>query len=149
RQLGGEFGIHAEYVAELARQLVYDIYKEETYTRGLNVYTTVDRAKQEAAYEALRDGVLDYERRHGYRGPEAFVDLPGGIDGNPDKLNEAVDDALNDHPDNDGLLAAVVLAADANKVRVARSAGEIIDITGKGLRFVQSALSPKAQPSVR
>jgi len=96
RQLGGEFGVRAEYVAELARQLVYDIYKEETYTRGLNVYTTVNRDMQDAAYDSLRDGVLDYERRHGYRGPEAFVDLPSGIDNNPEKLNEAVDDALND-----------------------------------------------------
>ncbi|MEK7944813.1 penicillin-binding protein 1A [Pigmentiphaga sp. YJ18] len=149
RQLGGEFGVRAEYVAELARQLVYDIYKEETYTRGLNVYTTVNRDMQDAAYDSLRDGVLDYERRHGYRGPEAFVDLPGGIDNNPEKLNEAVDDALNDYPDSDTLLSAVVLAADASKVRVARSSGEIIDITGKGLKFVQPALSAKAQPSVR
>ena len=149
RQLGGEFGVRAEYVAELARQLVYDIYKEETYTRGLNVYTTVNRDMQDAAYDSLRDGVLDYERRHGYRGPEAFVDLPSGIDNNPEKLNEAVDDALNDYPDSDTLLSAVVLAADANKVRVARSSGEIIDIAGKGLKFVQPALSAKAQPSVR
>ncbi|MFW7346335.1 MAG: penicillin-binding protein 1A [Pigmentiphaga sp.] len=149
RQLGGEFGVRAEYVAELARQLVYDIYKEETYTRGLNVYTTVNRDMQDAAYDSLRDGVLDYERRHGYRGPEAFVDLPNGIDNNPEKLNEVVDDALNDYPDSDTLLSAVVLAADANKVRVARSSGEIIDITGKGLKFVQPALSAKAQPSVR
>ncbi|WP_296560002.1 penicillin-binding protein 1A [Pigmentiphaga sp.] len=149
RQLGGEFGVRAEYVAELARQLVYDIYKEETYTRGLNVYTTVNRDMQDAAYDSLREGVLDYERRHGYRGPEAFVDLPGGIDNNPEKLNEAVDDALNDYPDSDTLLSAVVLAADANKVRVARSSGEIIEIAGKGLKFVQPALSAKAQPSVR
>ncbi|RZS85698.1 penicillin-binding protein 1A [Pigmentiphaga kullae] len=149
RQLGGEFGVRAEYVAELARQLVYDIYKEETYTRGLNVYTTVNRDMQDAAYDSLRDGVLDYERRHGYRGPEAFVDLPSGIDNNPEKLNEAVDDALNDYPDSDTLLSAVVLAADASKVRVARSSGEIIDIAGKGLKFVQPALSAKAQPSVR
>ncbi len=147
RQLGGEFAIRAEYVAELARQLVYDIYKEETYTRGLNVYTTINKEQQDAAYDALRAGVLDYERRHGYRGPEAFVDLPAGIDGNAEKLNEAVDDALNDHPDNDNLLAAVVLAADAKTVRVARSSGEIIDISGKGLRFAQSALSAKAQPT--
>ncbi len=149
RQLGGEFGVHAEYVAELARQLVYDIYKEETYTRGLNVYTTVDRDMQEAAYQALREGVLDYERRHGYRGPEGFVDLPAGIENDAAKLNEAVDDALDGYPDSDNLLSAVVLSADPKLVRVARSSGEIIDISGKGLRFVQSALSPKAQPNVR
>ena len=149
RQIGGEFAVRAEYVAELARQLVYDIYKEDTYTRGLNVYTTVNKAQQDAAYEALRDGVMDYERRHGYRGPEAFVDLPEGIDKDAEKLNEAVDDALTDHPDNDDLLAAVVLSADATKVRVARSAGEIIEISGKGLKFAAPGLSPKAQPTQR
>ncbi|NYE27006.1 penicillin-binding protein 1A [Pigmentiphaga litoralis] len=149
KPLGGEFAVRAEYVAELARQLVYDIYKEDTYTRGLNVYTTVNKAQQDAAYEALRDGVMDYERRHGYRGPEAFVELPDGVDRDAEKLNEAVDDALTDHPDNDDLLAAVVLSADANKVRVARSAGEIIEITGKGLRFAASGLNAKAQPTQR
>jgi penicillin-binding protein 1A len=152
RPIGGEFSVHAEYVAELARQLVYDIYKEDSYTRGINVYTTVTKADQDAAYQGLRDGVLDYERRHGYRGPEAFVDLPDGIDGDTEKLNEAVDDALNDHPDNDDLLAAVVLSVTDGKdpkVRVARSAGEIIDISGKGLKFAQASLSPKAQPTQR
>ncbi|GAA4337098.1 PBP1A family penicillin-binding protein [Pigmentiphaga soli] len=152
RPVGGEFSVHAEYVAELARQLVYDIYKEDTYTRGINVYTTVRKDDQNAAYESLRDGVMDYERRHGYRGPEAFVDLPANVENDPEKLNEAVDEALNDHPDDDDLLAAVVLSVETGKeakVRVARSTGDIVEISGKGLRFVQSALSAKAQPTQR
>src|SRR3954462_8919424 len=72
----GEFGVHAEYVAEMARQLVYEQFKEETYTRGLNVFTTVTKADQDAAYLALRRGVMDYEKRHPYRGPEAYIDIP-------------------------------------------------------------------------
>ncbi|MET0211260.1 MAG: transglycosylase domain-containing protein, partial [Burkholderiaceae bacterium] len=103
KPLGGEFAVHAEYVAELARQLVYDIYKEETYSRGLNVYTTVLKDHQDAAYASVREGILDYERRHGYRGPDAFVDLPDGLEKNAEKFNEFIDDALNDHPDNDNL----------------------------------------------
>jgi penicillin-binding protein 1A len=68
--------VHAEYVAETVRQLIYAQYGDETYTRGLNVYTTLKAAEQDAAYRALRKGIMDYERRQIYRGPEQFVDLP-------------------------------------------------------------------------
>ncbi|QEI08704.1 penicillin-binding protein 1A [Pigmentiphaga aceris] len=147
KPLGGEFAVHAEYVAELARQLVYDIYKEETYSRGLNVYTTVLKDHQDAAYASVREGILDYERRHGYRGPDAFVDLPDGLEKNPEKFNEFIDDALNDHPDNDNLVAAVVLSADSKKVVAARSSNDIIEITGSGLKFAAASLTDKAQPA--
>jgi penicillin-binding protein 1A len=70
------FGVHAEYVAEMARQLVYEQFKEDTYTRGLNVFTTITKADQDAAYLALRRGVMDYERRHTYRGPEKYIEIP-------------------------------------------------------------------------
>jgi penicillin-binding protein 1A len=147
KPLGGEFPVHAEYVAELARQLVYDIYKEDTYSRGLNVYTTVLKDHQDAAYASVRDGILDYERRHGYRGPDAFVDLPDGMEKNTEKFNEFIDDALNDHPDNDTLVAAVVLSADVKKVVAARSSNDVIEITGNGLKFAAASLTDKAQPA--
>ncbi|MBY0571686.1 MAG: transglycosylase domain-containing protein, partial [Burkholderiaceae bacterium] len=57
-----EFGVHAEYVAEMARQLVYEQFKEDTYTRGLNVYTTITKPDQDAAYLSLRRGVMEYEK---------------------------------------------------------------------------------------
>ncbi|MEO7401104.1 MAG: transglycosylase domain-containing protein, partial [Polaromonas sp.] len=68
--------VHAEYVAEMVRQLVYGQYGDETYTRGLNVYTTLRATDQTVAYKALRKGIMDYERRQIYRGPEKFIDLP-------------------------------------------------------------------------
>jgi penicillin-binding protein 1A len=68
--------VHAEYVAEMARQLVYEQFKEDTYTRGLNVFTTITKADQDAAYLAVRRGVMDYERRHPYRGPESYIEIP-------------------------------------------------------------------------
>ena len=71
-----EVPVHAEYVAETARQLVFAQYGDEAYTRGLNVYLTIDSADQEVAYRALRRGMLDFEQRQVYRGPEAYVDLP-------------------------------------------------------------------------
>jgi penicillin-binding protein 1A len=65
--------VHAEYVAETVRQLVHAQYGDDAYTRGLNVFTTLKAADQEAAYKALRKGIMDYERRQIYRGPEKFV----------------------------------------------------------------------------
>ena len=58
------------------RAVVYDAYGDDAYTKGIKVYTTIRTRDQEAAYVALRRGVMDYDRRHGYRGPEAFVNLP-------------------------------------------------------------------------
>src|SRR4051812_29730308 len=64
-----DFGVHAEHFAEMVRQAVYERYKDDTYTRGIRIYTTLSARHQEAAYEAVRRGVLEYDRRHGYRGP--------------------------------------------------------------------------------
>jgi penicillin-binding protein 1A len=137
--------VHAEYVAETVRQLMHAQYGDETYTRGLNVYTTLRTAEQDAAYQALRRGIMDFERRQIYRGPEKFVTLPD----NPKELDEAVDDALEDHPDNGDVMAAVVLQADARKITAVRQSGEQLEITGEGLKPAQSGLSEKAAPNIR
>jgi penicillin-binding protein 1A len=136
---------HAEFVAETARLLVFAQYGEETYTRGLNVYTTVRAADQMVAYRALRKGLTDFELRQVYRGPEAFVDLPAD-----DKLVDArVAEALADHPDNGDLRAAVVLEASPRKVVAMLQTGDTVTVTGDGLRPVTSGLSPKASPKVQ
>ncbi len=75
-----DFPLRADYVAEMARQLVFDRYGEDAYTRGYKVYTTIQKVDQEAAYAGLRKGVLEYERRHGYRGPEGFKELGAATD---------------------------------------------------------------------
>ena len=135
--------LHAEYVAETVRQMVFAQYGQETYTRGLNVYTTVQSAEQMAAYKALRQGIMDFERRQIYRGPEKFIDLPA----DPKKMEDAIDDALEDHPDNGDVLSAVVLEASPRKVVVIRQNGEQITITGDGLKPAQSGLSDKTPPA--
>jgi penicillin-binding protein 1A len=140
-----EFGIHAEYVAEMARQLVYEQFKEETYTRGLNVFTTITKADQDAAYIALRQGVMDYEQRHGYRGPEGYMEIPSA----KDEAENAIEAELADHPDSDGLVAAVVLEASPKSVRAVRASGEEIAINGPGLSFATNLLSNKAPPKRR
>lgn len=140
-----EFGIHAEYVAEMARQLVYEQFKEETYTRGLQVITTITKADQDAAYLALRKGVMEYEKRHGFRGPEAFVEIPA----NKEEADEAIEAELAEHPDSDDLIAALVLKATPQKVQAVLASGEEISITGPGLAFAASWLSDKAPANKR
>ena len=137
--------VHAEYVAEMARQLIFTQYGNEAYTRGLNVYTTLNAAEQEAAYSALRRGIMDYERRQQYRGPEKFVALPNA----PQEVEDAIDDALANHPDNGDVLSAVVLEATPRKIVAARANGDTLEITGDGLKPAQSGLSDKAPPNIK
>jgi penicillin-binding protein 1A len=134
-----------DFVAEAARQLVFAQYGEETYTRGLNVFLTVDSEMQRAAYKALRRGLMDFEQRQFYRGPEAFVDLPA----DESKVDERVAEALSDFADNDELRAAVVLEASPRRVVAMRQDGETVTITGDGLRPVASGLAEKAPPKVK
>ncbi|WP_437126303.1 penicillin-binding protein 1A [Noviherbaspirillum album] len=140
-----EFGIHAEYVAEMTRQLVYEQFKEETYTRGLNVYTTITKADQDAAYLALRRGVMDYEKRHGYRGPEGYMEIPSS----KDEAEDAIEVELAEHPDSDDIVAAAVLEASPKLVKAMLSSGEEIEISGPGLAFAAHLLSDKAPPNKR
>ncbi|KAG0163601.1 hypothetical protein DFQ28_005596 [Apophysomyces sp. BC1034] len=137
------YSVHAEYVAEMVRQMMYAQYHDETYTRGFEVVTTIDSADQEAAYRAVRKGMMDYDRRHGYRGPEGFIALP------QDALEreQAIDDALLEHPDNGELVAAVVTAASPHELKASLIDGNAITIRGDGLHFATSALSARAPPN--
>ncbi|RVU47417.1 penicillin-binding protein 1A [Rubrivivax rivuli] len=133
---------HAEYLTETARQLVFAQYGEDTYTRGLNVYLTVKAADQIVAYRALRRGLMDFELRQVYRGPEAYTTLPA----DEALIDARVAEALADHPDNDDLRAAVVLEASPRKVVAMLQSGDTVTITGEGLKPVTSGLSEKALP---
>ena len=137
--------VHAEYVAETVRQLVFNQYGEETYTRGMNVYTTLRSTDQTMAYKALRKGIMDYERRQIYRGPEKFIDLPS----NPQETQDAIDDALADNPDNGDIMSAVVLEASPKRILAMRQNSEKVAIIGEGLRPGQSGLADKAGPNIK
>jgi penicillin-binding protein 1A len=133
-----------DYISEMARQIAVEQFGEDAYEMGLRIITTVRLEEQHAAQEVLRKGILAYDRRHGYRGPEAFVEL-SGID---DTDDERLGDALLEYRDYQDLLAAVVLSASPKQVRVFRN-GEIIDIGGKGLAFVAPMLDPRAPQTRR
>src|SRR5438094_7824139 len=132
-----EYSIHAEFAAEMVRQALAEHYPEDVYTRGFRVYTTLRKADQEAAFDAVRKGALEYDRRQGYRGPEGFSDLRA------DAPEDEYDDALAEHPDSDELLAAVVLSADPRQVEAALRTGDKVTLGAESLRFAARALDPK------
>jgi len=138
-----EYSVHAEYAAEMVRQAIAEHYPDEVYSHGFRVYTTIRKADQEAAYASLRKGVMDYDRRNGYRGPEGFSELPA----KPDE--DDYEEALNEHPDNDDLLAAVVTAVDSKQIEAALRTGEKVSIGGESLRFAARALDSKTTPQKR
>ncbi|MEO8738920.1 MAG: penicillin-binding protein 1A [Casimicrobiaceae bacterium] len=145
RQTLRDNSAHAESIAEMARQAILESYGDESYTRGLTVYTTVRKADQDAAYTAVRRGLFDYDRRHGYRGPETFLSLPD----DPAELDAALDRAFQDLSDSDNLIAAVVLAATPAEIKAVRSDGDAISITGDGLKFAARSLGDKAPSTTR
>ena len=132
-----EFPVKSDYLTEMVRQAMYQKYQDSAYTEGLKVYTTIRQLDQVAAYQAVRKGVLEYDRRHGYRGPEGFVDLQ------QDSSEEYLEESLQDSTDNDDLLPAVVLAVSATQIQAYCKGGERITISGEGLRFALRALTDK------
>ena len=139
-----EYAVHAEYVAEMVRRMLYERFGDDAYTRGYRVYTTITKSDQNEAYAAVRRGVMDYDKRHGYRGPEGYVELPP--QGEPD---EVLEETLAEKSDDGGLQAAVVLQASAKQVRAYLRGGEIVTIAGAGLRFAHRMLDDKVAPNKR
>ena len=139
---------HADYIAEMVRTVVSDQYGDEAYTRGLDVYTTINASEQEAAYTALRRGLMTYENRHAYPGPEQNITLPD----DPQAQANAIDDALENTGNQGDLVAAVVVQATPKAVTAIIQNGETVTITGGGLQAVKSSLGtrvPQAQRIVR
>ena len=134
RRVVDTFAVQADYVAEMVRQAVYEQYPDDAYSRGFRVYTTIRQADQQAAVEAVRAGLLDYDRRLGYRGPEGFVEL--AVDADEDDFEEA----LAERADDEELRLALVLAANAREVKVVLKSGERVTIAGEGLRFAARSL---------
>jgi penicillin-binding protein 1A len=131
---------HAEDVAEMARQVVFDAYGDDAYTKGITVWTTIQRADQDAAYTAVRRGVIEYDHRHGYRGPETLINLPA----NPAEAEPVLDNVFQDTPDSDNLDPAVVLDANPTEVKAVLANGDTISVTGDGLKFAARNLGDKS-----
>ena len=146
----GGYAIHGEYAAELARQLLYGVYKDGIYSRGFNVYTTIDSKQQEAAYRSVRDAVLQYTRRARYPGPEARVNLPANIEQDTEAFSDILAKVQREHPDAGDLLVGVVLSASPTQITVARTTDNIITVDNKrALSIVARGLTKNANDKER
>jgi penicillin-binding protein 1A len=132
-----EFAVNASYVAEMARQEMYDRFQEDAYTQGYSVYTTIRVQDQAVAYASVRKGVMEYDHRHGYRGPEGYVDLK------KISSDEQLDEALEDVPDSGDLIPAVVQSINPKGITVHCKGGQVVEIRGDGLQFAQQTLGNK------
>ncbi len=136
----------APHVAEMARQLAWEQYREDTYSAGIVIHTTIVSADQRAANAAVRRGVLEYDRRYGYRGPEAFIELSTAAR----RAEEQVETALGDADDVEEFLAAVVLQASPSRVVVSRGrSSPPITVQGDGLKFAANSLGDRVPPTRR
>lgn len=125
---------HADFVAEMARQYMLETYGEAAYSRGYKVTTTLLKIDQDTAWAAVRKGVLDYDRRHGYQGPEGFAEIDATA------TEDDFEDALSDRETSDNLIPGIVLSANSNRVEVYSKTGDTFKIEGEGLKFIRAAL---------
>ncbi len=130
----------ADYVAEIVRSELYDRYQDAIYSSGMKVYTTIRKKNQEASNEAVLKGVLDYDMRHAYRGPEGVVHLDRA---DPATLNGLMDEALDNVETYGELIPAIVTEVSPKSVKTYREGGYIQEVSGDGLKLVAKTLAEK------
>ena len=125
--------VEAPYVAEMVRAEMEQRYGEEATTSGLRVYTTLDSVHQAAAARSVQSGLLEYDRRHGYRGPEAQLELADNED------DEALRKRLRAYPPLGGLAAGIVSGLEGDGVRLVTAAAEPLVLDAKAMRWTGKA----------
>ncbi len=133
--------LSAEHVAEMARRVVVERFGAEAYSQGLRVHTSLRAADQQAAVAAVRRGVLAYDGRQPWRGPEGQESLApsGRMD-----AEAAAALALKDYRDDDDLRVAVVLRASAKQLQVQLASGERVNVSTQAQRGAEAAIAPGA-----
>ena len=132
------YDVEAPYIAEMARQYTIGKYDDKAYGGGFHVYTTLNAKHQRAANRALRRGLLEYERRHGYRGPVGRI----GVNGEPDREN--LDESLKDYRAVGELVPGVVLTVEEQSAGVYTQDGVIVTIDWAGLSWARSYIEENA-----
>ena len=127
----------ADYVGEIVRQTMYDRYQEQIYSSGLKVYTSIIKVDQEAANTAIAQGIMEYDLRHGYRGPEGYI-TPSELVG--ENANQNMEKAIDALETFGGISPAVVTKITDKGVRVHTTSGEDVQIEGDGLTLVSRVL---------
>lgn len=133
----------ADYVAEMVRQELYNQYQESIYSSGIKVTTTILKKNQEAANAAVLQGIMDYDKRHTYRGPEGVVHLDRAGNRSQESLMEETLDAVEAFG---GLIPAVVVEASPKQIRVYRAGGQVETLTGDDLKQVAKMLADPKTP---
>lgn len=131
----------APYLAEMARQTLYEKYGEDAYTDGYKVYTTVVRKDQIAATDAVRNNLIDYDVRHGYRGATEVLWTSPEPAWDKDKIVEK----LKKSPVYGPLLPAVVLSATESEATVQLADGSTETIPMAGVRWARKFISDTQQ----
>ena len=142
--------VEANYLAETARlQLLaaptsYNISKDELYTKGYRIYTTARKNLQQYANEAVRFGLLEYDRRHGWRGAaRRFDSLTSREDftaANP-AYKEALQELVKTSGYDGSLEPAIVREVNEKNITVVTSNGEDIRLTWEGLKWTAPYIS--------
>ena len=115
-------GVEAPYVAEMVRARMVETYGDEAYHAGYRVITTLDTGRQRAANTALRSDLMAYDRRHGYRGAEAHVELA------PEQTEDDYRRLLKNRATAGGLQAALVLEVGEQAARVFTADNGVIEL---------------------
>jgi penicillin-binding protein 1A len=131
-----EIAFSAPYLSEMVRQEMVNRYGDKAYEDGYRVYTTITRKVQQAAQEAVRNNVMDYDMRHGYRGPSNVLWKVGESAWDSKKIT----DTLKALPTYGPLEPAVVTAA--NPQEAVAMLGTDLRITAYGRRALGTPLSP-------
>ncbi|WP_121145752.1 transglycosylase domain-containing protein [Orbus hercynius] len=131
----------APYVAEMARQFMYDKFGEKAYTDGYKVYTTITKADQVAATKAIENNVTNYDIRHGYRGPERTLWKADEAPWDKDKILSM----LNNYMCYNGICPAVVINSDNNQAQAIMASGATITISFDGVKWARPYINDNQQ----
>ncbi|MCU7810890.1 MAG: penicillin-binding protein 1A [Candidatus Thiodiazotropha sp. (ex Notomyrtea botanica)] len=124
--------IEAPYVAEMARTEAVNRFGLDAYTKGYTITTTIESHLQTAANQALRSAMQAYDKRHGYKGATAHLEIT------EDTSEEALIEFLSQQPDGADLLKAVVTTVDAQSIQVTTDQGEPLTLAWNALEWASN-----------
>ena len=141
REHAQSFDIEAPYVAEMARLELVRRFGAAAQNEGWRIFTSIDSKMQQAANAALREGLLDYDRRHGWRGPVARVTLPEG------DAVDALEEALEGRPSPGELVPAVVVKVGPKDAQLYTRDAGLVDLAWEGMSWARPKVGVGTGPS--
>ena len=132
-----EVETQAPYIAEMARQYMLDRFGQKVYEQGYKVTVTINNEYQVQADESLRNGLLNYDRRHGFRGPLARINLD-------EHTPESINNVLLEYPKSRELIPAVVQATEGQTITALTQDQETIDIGWEHIKWASVYQTPNS-----